>query len=105
MTIFDRPTSKIPGLGVRILRVDFWGLLTSEVRIRQHTSAYVSIRQRVEAANVAFYSQLKSKVGNILVKATVLRSNLNIDGAPIASHAHTHPPTHKPLTSYSLPSP
>ena len=41
----------------------------------------------------AFYSQLKSKVGNLLAKATALRINLNIDGAPIASRAHT-PPLH-----------
>jgi len=39
----------------------------------------------------AFSSQLKSKVGNILAKAAVLRVNLNIDGAPIASRSHTHP--------------
>ena len=39
----------------------------------------------------AFYSQLISKVGNILAKAKVLRINLNIYGAPIGSHAHTHP--------------
>ncbi len=31
-----------------------------------------------------FYSQLKSQVDNIL-------ANLKIDGAPIASHAHTRP--------------
>jgi hypothetical protein len=41
----------------------------------------------------AFYSQLKSKVGSIRAKATVLRINLDIDGAPIASHKHTHPRT------------
>ena len=29
----------------------------------------------------AFYSQLKSKVGNILAKAAALRIHLNIDGA------------------------
>ena len=39
----------------------------------------------------AFYSQLKSKVGNILAKATALPINLNTDGAPIASRVHTHP--------------
>ena len=55
----------------------------------------------------AFYSQLKSKVDNILAKTTTLRININIDDAPIASHAHTHP-SHsqlKPLAYYSLPSP
>jgi hypothetical protein len=40
---------------------------------------------------LAFFSQLKSKVGNILAKATALRINLYIDGAPIGSRAHTHP--------------
>ena len=39
----------------------------------------------------AFSSQFKSKVGNILAKAAVLRINLNIDGAPITSRSHTHP--------------
>ena len=45
----------------------------------------------------AFYSQLKSKVGNILAKATALRINLIIDGAPVASHTHTP----LPLTNFS----
>jgi hypothetical protein len=40
----------------------------------------------------AFYSQLKSKVGNVLAKVTALSINLNID----ATTAHTlTPPTHK----------
>ena len=34
---------------------------------------------------------LKSRVGNILVKAAVLRINLNLDGAPITSKSHTYP--------------
>ena len=29
----------------------------------------------------AFYSQLKSKVGNVLAEATVLRINLDVDDA------------------------
>ena len=33
--------------------------------------------------NVVFYSQLKSKVGNILAKAGELRINLNVDGVPM----------------------
>ena len=40
---------------------------------------------------VTFSSQLKSKVGNILVKVVVLRITLNIDGAPIDSKSYTHP--------------
>jgi hypothetical protein len=39
----------------------------------------------------AFSSQLKSKNGNILAKATALRITLNIDGAPLTSRSHTHP--------------
>jgi hypothetical protein len=50
-----------------------------------------------------FYSQLKSKVGNILAKPAAMRVHLNIDGAPIASRSHTHTP--KPLASYPLPPP
>jgi hypothetical protein len=39
----------------------------------------------------AFLNQFKSKCGLILAKAAVLRVNLNLDGAPIASTSHTHP--------------
>ena len=39
----------------------------------------------------AFSSQLKSKVGHILTKTVVLRTNLNIDDTPIPSRSHTHP--------------
>jgi hypothetical protein len=39
----------------------------------------------------AFSSFLKSRVGNIIVKTSTLRVNLNLDGAPIASSSHTHP--------------
>jgi hypothetical protein len=40
---------------------------------------------------VAFSSQLKSKIGNILAKAAALRITLNIDGAPLTSRSYTHP--------------
>jgi hypothetical protein len=39
----------------------------------------------------AFSSLLKSRVGNIIAKASALRVNLNLDGAPISSSSHTHP--------------
>jgi hypothetical protein len=39
----------------------------------------------------AFSSQFKSKVGNILAKASALRIILNIDVAPVVSRSHTHP--------------
>jgi hypothetical protein len=38
-----------------------------------------------------FSLQLKSRVGNILVKTTVLRITLNLDGTPITSNSHSHP--------------
>jgi hypothetical protein len=39
----------------------------------------------------AVLNHLKSKCGLILAKAAALRVTLNLDGAPIASHSHTHP--------------
>jgi hypothetical protein len=39
----------------------------------------------------AFSHQLKAKVCLTLTKASALRINLNLDGAPIASKSHTHP--------------
>ncbi len=39
----------------------------------------------------AFSGLLKSKCGSIIVKASALRVNLNLDGAPIASNSHTDP--------------
>jgi hypothetical protein len=39
----------------------------------------------------AFSSLLKSRVGNIISKASSLRVNLNLDGAPIVSSSHTDP--------------
>jgi hypothetical protein len=38
-----------------------------------------------------FLTQLKNKVGLVLVKAAALRINLNLDGEPIVSKSHTHP--------------
>jgi hypothetical protein len=41
--------------------------------------------------HAAFFSNLKSKRGNLLAKTAALRINLNLDGAPIESKSHTHP--------------
>jgi hypothetical protein len=38
-----------------------------------------------------FSSMLKSRVGHIMAKASVLPVNLNLDGALITSSSHTHP--------------
>ncbi len=48
-------------------------------------SAYFHFRR------AAFSSMLKSRVGNIMAKASALRVNLNLDGVSIASNSHTHP--------------
>ncbi len=48
-------------------------------------------RTRINFRRAALFSMLKSRVGNIMAKASALRVNLNLDGAPIASSSHTHP--------------
>ena len=48
--------------------------------------------------------QLKSKVVNIITKDTTLWMNLNIDGTPISSHAHSQT-SHLLSTSLSLGTP
>jgi hypothetical protein len=39
----------------------------------------------------AFSQVLKNKVDLTLVKVTILRINLNLDGSPISSKSDTHP--------------
>ena len=56
------------------------------------------INNREVMHTVVFFSQIKSKVGNILVKSVGLCMDLNIDGVTIESRSHTHPHTPKPLT-------
>ena len=58
---------------------------TSGVQLTESTSGQFHYRR------AAFYSQLKSKVDNILAQAAALRITVNTDGAPIASKSHTHP--------------
>jgi hypothetical protein len=41
--------------------------------------------------HAVFLTHLQTKVGLTLAKAAVLRININLDGAPIASKSHTHP--------------
>jgi hypothetical protein len=50
-----------------------------------------SDRDQFHFRRAVFSDQLKSKVGLTLAEAAVLRINLNLDGAPIASKSHTHP--------------
>jgi hypothetical protein len=58
---------------------------TSGVQFPHSTSGQFHCRHTV------FSSQLKSKIGNILVKTTSLRITLDIDGSPLKSRSHTHP--------------
>ncbi len=50
----------------------------------------------------AFLTQLQSKVGLVLSKTTVLRVNINIDGAPIASKSHSESRVNLLVYSLSL---
>ena len=88
--IHARPIGKLSAflqlLGLRLRNTTRTRSPSAYVSIRQHTSAYEFPFRRA-----AFHSQLKSKVGNILAKATALRINLNLDGAPTSARAHTHP--------------
>jgi hypothetical protein len=81
----------------------FYG--TSGVQLTHSTSAQFHYR------HATFSSQFKSKIDSILVKDTVLRITLNIDGTPVESRSHTHPSheqTSRLLTSslsFSVPVP
>jgi hypothetical protein len=55
---------------------------TSGVQLAQHNSGLSHFHRST------YSTQLD---GNLLVKTTTLRINLNLDGAPITSKAHTHP--------------
>ena len=56
----------------------------SGVQSAQSNSAFWHFRR------AAFSGLLKSRVGHIIAKASALRVNLNLDGAPITSKSHTH---------------
>ena len=67
---------------------------TSGVQIPEHDRDQFHYRH----GDVLLTDQLlKSKVGNILTKATALRVTFNIDGVPTASKSHTHPSHSEPL--------
>ena len=81
-------SSPRPGLGSK---ADNRFFAASGVQLAQTNKDHFHLR------SVVFYSQLESEVGNILPQAVVLRINLNIDDAPIASRLHTHP-SHSPTS-------
>jgi hypothetical protein len=57
----------------------------SGVQLAQHDRGLFHFRR------AAFSATLKAQVGSTLAKAAALRTNSNIDGAPITSKTHTHP--------------
>ena len=65
-----------------------------------------SLHNPTSSTTVMFYSQLKSKVGNILDKTAALciTDDLNIDVTPIASRSDTHP-SHSQTSRLSYPRP
>jgi hypothetical protein len=58
---------------------------TSGVHLVQHD------RDQFHFRHTVFTQQLKIRIGLVLVKETVLRITLNLDGTPIISKSHTHP--------------
>ena len=78
-----KKTSKKKTTATKTPGTAFW---TSGVQSQQsNMGGFFNFRR------AAFSSMLKSRVGNIMAKASALRVNLNLDGAPIASNSHTHP--------------
>jgi hypothetical protein len=78
-------------LHFELLRILFLQAHRETDRFFAASGVQLAQSNQVHYRRALFSSQLKSKVGNILVKDAVLRINLNIDGAPIASRSHTHP--------------
>jgi hypothetical protein len=56
-----------------------------QLHLEEHTSGQFNFRRE------SFSVQFKTKIVNILTKATALRITLNIDDATVASRSHTHP--------------
>jgi hypothetical protein len=69
------------------------GKLTAFLQLQEFILLNLPVASSTTAARRSLHSSslTKSKVGNILAKAAVLRIVLNIDGEPIASKSHTHP--------------
>jgi uncharacterized membrane protein YjgN (DUF898 family) len=67
------------------------GKLTPFLQIQEFRFHNMIVTSSTSAARFSFHmSTLEIRVGLTLVKETVLRINLNIDGTPITSRTHTH---------------
>ena len=66
------------------------GKLTVFLQLQEFSLRNQPVDYSTSVARRSLHS-LKLKVGSTLAKATSLRVNLNIDGAPITSRTHTHP--------------
>ena len=64
---------------------NFISFMSVGVHLAQHD------RDQFHFHHTFFSSQLKSKIGNIVVKTAALRIMLNIDGTPVVSRSHTYP--------------
>ncbi len=68
------------------------GKLTAFLHLQEFSFRYRPVDcSQIHFRRATFSSQLKSRVGNILVKGADLRVNLNLDGTPFISKSHTHP--------------
>ena len=71
----DNPLNEAAAAKIRDYRADYYICLSDSISFMS-VVASTSGRLQFRFRRAAFYSQLKSKVGNSLTKATVLRINL-----------------------------
>jgi hypothetical protein len=110
-TIITIPLTLSPLCRLLLVRLGDYIVLLLFLQVHRETGRFCeasgvhlaqSNRDQFHYLRVAFSSQLKSKIGNIVAKAAALRIILNIDGTPVTSRSHTHPShcqTSRPLTS------
>jgi hypothetical protein len=88
-----------------ILRILFLQAHRETHRFFAGTGVETAQQNQDRFRRAAFTPSSNIRSATSLPRPLVLRINLNIDVAPVASRAHTHPPTRKPLAIYSLASP
>ena len=94
----NRPSNPISFMTVIVSTSALWicdfysliGKLTVFLQLQEFCQVHLAQTNHHFRRSV-FSSQLKSKVGHILVKDSALRIMLNVDGTPTVSRSHTHP--------------
>ena len=76
-----------------------WFLVSITIAAAVYAWVFRQQRERMRRASQTLAAQLHCRC-----KLCTLEDDTYY-GAPIASRAHINPPTHKPLASYTLPSP